>query len=85
MAERKKKPRAGRKLPPPETTGAEAGFLAQKREAEEPVTVQLVDGRRVTGVIRYYDRDMVKIEGEETPGLFIRKDHIRTITEIDPE
>lgn len=85
MAERGKKPRAGRKPPPPESTGAEAEFLAEKREAEEPVTVELVDGRRVTGVVRYYDRDMVKIEGEETPGLFIRKDDIRTITEIDPE
>ncbi len=43
------------------------------------MVVELTDGRTVTGVLRYYDRDMVKIEGEETPGLFIRKDDIRVM------
>lgn len=41
------------------------------------MVVELLDGRAVRGVIRYYDRDMIKLEGPTGPGLFIRKQDIR--------
>jgi hypothetical protein len=69
----------GRRLPPPESTGAETDYLAAMRESEAPIIVELNDGRKVEGVLRYYDRDMVKVEAEEGPGLFIRKADIRVM------
>ena len=74
---------AGRRLPPPENTGAETEYLSAKRESEVAMIVELLDGRKVEGVLRYYDRDMVKIEGDDTPGLLIRKADIRVMYPAD--
>jgi len=70
-------PSPARRTPPPESTGVEADYLSVKREREIPMVVELLDGRVVQGVIRYFDRDMIKVEGESGPGLFIRKTDIR--------
>jgi hypothetical protein len=43
--------------------------------------VQLVDGRRVQGVVEYFDRDMVKITRPSGPHVFIRKEDIRYLHE----
>lgn len=64
-------------MPPPEATGAEAGYLAKNKEARTPMVVHLMDGEVVRGIIEYYDRDMVKINRTEGPNLFIRKRNIR--------
>lgn len=66
-----------RRTPPPENTGVEFDYLNIKRDKETPMVVELLDGRVVEGIIRYFDRDMIKLEGESGPGLFIRKQDIR--------
>jgi sRNA-binding regulator protein Hfq len=75
-------PRA-RRTPPPETTGIETEYLSVKREKEIPMVVELLDGKEVRGVIQYFDRDMIKIEGDHGPGLFIRKRDIRHMYPVD--
>lgn len=72
-------------MPPPDTTGQEADWLAEHREKQTVVVAHLDGGETVRGVIEYYDRDMVKIERKDAPGLFIRKRSIRFIEDVEPE
>lgn len=72
-----------RRMPPPDHTGREADWLAEHREKQTPVVAHLEGGETVRGVIEYYDRDMVKIDRTDAPGLFIRKRTIRYIEEAD--
>jgi host factor-I protein len=74
-------PPAPRRMPPPESTGAEAEYLARHREERTPMVVQMVDGEVFRGWIEYYDRDMVKINRHQGPNVFIRKHHIRYMYE----
>ena len=67
----------GRRMPPPDATGAEAHYLLKNKESRTPMVVHLIDGEIVRGVIEYYDRDMVKINRDQGPNLFIRKAIIR--------
>ena len=69
--------RDDRQGPPPEFTGAEAAYLFRNKEARAPMVVRLSDGEEVRGIIEYYDRDMVKINRDDGPNVFIRKAHIR--------
>ena len=69
----------GRRTQPPESTGAEANYLFKNKEARTPMVVCLLDGEEVRGVIEYYDRDMIKINRDRGPNVFIRKDQIRYI------
>jgi small nuclear ribonucleoprotein (snRNP)-like protein len=64
-------------MPPPESTGSEAKFLHQQKEARTPMVVRLLGGEEIRGVIEYYDRDMIKINRSSGPNVFIRKDNIR--------
>ncbi len=72
---------SGRRTPPPETTGAEAEFLARSREDETELTFELTTGERLTGIIEYYDRHLIKVVRRDGPGLVVRKRHIRYIAE----
>jgi hypothetical protein len=67
----------GRRSVPPESTGAEVNYLFKNKEARTPMVVHMTDGEEVRGVIEYYDRDMIKINREPGPNVFIRKAHIR--------
>ena len=60
-------------------------YLNLQREKERPMVVELLDGRVVQGVIRYLDRDMIKVEGESGPGRFIRKAEIRHLHAVDDD
>jgi host factor-I protein len=74
-------PRGDRRGPPVESTGAEAAYLSENKEARTPMVVCLADGEIVRGWIEYYDRDMVKINRTIGPNLFIRKSQIRYMHE----
>ncbi len=67
----------GGRMPPPDATGAEANYLLKNKESRTPMVVHLIDGEIVRGIIEYYDREMVKINRDEGPNLFIRKATIR--------
>ncbi len=70
-----------RRMPPPESTGAESRYLGELRERKTPVVVEMLDGERFHGWVEYYDRDMVKINRHSGPNVFVRKKHIRAILE----
>jgi len=70
-----------RRTPPPDATGAEAKYLLQIKESGTPMVVSLTDGETVRGVIEYYDRDMIKINRDTGPNVFIRKSSIRYMYE----
>lgn len=64
------------RTPPPESTGAEANYLAKRVEARSPMVFRLIGGERVEGVIEYYDRDIIKIARDGAAGLILRKETI---------
>jgi len=70
-------------MPPPDSTGQEAEYLARLREQRIPVAVEMLDGRVFRGVVAYYDRDMIKVNTPDGggPNLFIRKKHVRSLHE----
>lgn len=70
-----------RRMPPPDATGDEAAYLARVREERTPMVVELIDGEIVRGWVEYYDRDMIKINRNVGPNVFIRKRHIRYLYE----
>ncbi len=69
-------PRPQSRTSPPESTGAEASYLAKQAEARSPMVFCLVGGERVEGVIEYYDRDIIKIARAGSTGLIVRKEVI---------
>jgi host factor-I protein len=69
------------RMPPPEETNEEAGFLKLLGEKQKPVSIKLTDGEVVRGWIEYYDRNMVRLTREGAPNLFIFKHEIMYIAE----
>lgn len=76
--------RPQRRMPPPDSTGAEAEYLLQLKDARTPIVVDMLDGTEFQGVLEYYDRDMLKVNRPEGggPNVFIRKKHVRAIREL---
>jgi len=70
-------------MPPPDSTGQEADYLARLREQRTPVAVEMLDGKVFRGVVEYYDRDVIKVNLPEGggPNVFVRKKHVRSIQE----
>ena len=81
----RRKPRPGKRTPPPEDTGREARYLFKAREIQSPMVVELLDGLFVPQAKQIRDdhggrfpREVEEVPGEG-PGLFIRKSEIRQI------
>ena len=74
-----KKPRSV----PPGETGQEAAFLRLLGQKQSPVTLRLVSGETVSGWIEYYDEKMVRLTRDGAPNLFIYKDQIAYIVELE--
>jgi len=70
---------------PPESTGAETNYLHKNMEARTPMVVKLVDNEEIRGWIEYYDRDMIKLNRQKPPHLFIRKENIKYIYKDETE
>ncbi len=81
--DRKGRPGGGRKPPPPDQTQREREFIRDKKESEDRLEFTLSDGTVIRGTITYYDRHMIKVAPESGPTLFVRKDDLRLIAEID--
>ncbi len=85
FSERRAGGEAGPKGPPPEHTGAESDYLHKNMEARTPMVVRLVGNEEVRGWIEYYDRDMIKLNRNDPPHLFIRKTNIKYIYKDEAE
>ncbi|MEP7337259.1 MAG: hypothetical protein ABI977_05900 [Acidobacteriota bacterium] len=67
-----------------ESTGMEGLYFKDLIEAEQLVLVTLTDGKEVLGYVRYYDKDTISIGPEDgSPKMFMRKDGIRYMAEVD--
>lgn len=67
---------------PDESTGAEAEFLRSLVDSRAQVTVVLKSGERLTGRIRYADRDCFSIHvADRLLNVFLRKDSVLYISE----
>ena len=75
--------RPQRRMPPPDSTGQEADYLALLRERRTHVAVEMLDGQVFHGVVEYYDRDVIKVNRPERdgPNVFLRKKHVRSLHE----
>ncbi len=69
-----------------ESTGMEGLYFKDLIEAEQLIVMKLNDGKEVRGFVRYYDLDMISIEPEDgSPKMFVRKDGIRYMYEVEDE
>ncbi len=65
-----------------ESTGAEAEFLKSLVDTRARVTVVLRTGERLSGRIRYYDRDCFSVgPAGGGPKIFLRKSSVQYIEE----
>ena len=87
-----KKKRAKKKIvkkpvfPNIENTGIEGWYFKQLIESEQLVGVKLKEGDLVEGYVRYYDKDMISIgPADGSPKMFLRKDGINYLYEIDDD
>ena len=71
------------KTPPADSTNQEAIYLKSLSEKQKAVTIKLVDGETVSGWIEYYDRDMVRLTRSGQPNLFIFKNQIAYLEELN--
>ena len=69
------------KIPPPEDTGQESGYLKALGEKQTPVAIKLLGGEVVRGWIEYYDQNMIRLTRENGPNLFIFKHQVMYIAE----
>ncbi len=72
-----------KRTPPPDDTGKELEYLEKTKTERVPVSLKLIDGQLVQGVIEYYDVAMIKITADDGPNLFVRKDQIRYLWETE--
>src|SRR5580693_8840516 len=62
-------------------TGHEALYLKSLVERQRTVQIKLRDGERVRGCIEYFDENIVRLNRDGEPNLFLYKHHIQTIRE----
>ncbi len=73
-----------RRPPPREGTGLEANYLETAQQEEEPLTVVLEDGKKVSGVVQGFDQDLLMLEAESGEVL-IRKSEIKYVYDPSEE
>jgi host factor-I protein len=74
-ARRKRRPAASN------ATGHEALYLKSLVERQRTVQIKLRDGERVRGCIEYFDDNIIRLNRDGEPNLFLYKHHIQTIRE----
>ena len=65
----------------PEQTFDETKFLKQLVESKVPVTIRLGDNEEVSGVIEFYDANLIRVTREGAPNLFVYKHDIKYLFE----
>lgn len=62
---------------PPDETFAEFYYLLKQKEVKTPMVVKMLDGEIIRGWIEYFDRKCIKINRNDGPNIFIRKENIK--------
>jgi sRNA-binding regulator protein Hfq len=69
----------------PVQTFEEAYYLKKLVESQAPVRVRLVTGEQVEGLVEYWDSGFIRLTCAEGPNLFIYKEQIRYVEEIEKD
>lgn len=69
----------------PAQTFEEAHYLKKLVESQTAVRVRLVTGESVEGAVEYWDAGFIRLTCQDGPNLFIFKDKIRYIEELDED
>lgn len=69
----------------PAQTFEEAYYLKKLVETQAPVRVRLVTGDQCEGLIEYWDAGFIRLTRTNGPNLFIYKEQIRYIEELDKD
>lgn len=65
----------------PDQTLEEIRFLKKLVENKTPVTIKLGDNEVVSGVIEFYDANLIRVTRDGHPNLFVYKHDIKYLTE----
>jgi host factor-I protein len=74
-------PPAGRRSQAANHTGQEALYLKSLVDRQVRVQIKLRDGELLQGVVEYFDANMLRLNREGKPNLFLYKHHIHTLSE----
>ncbi len=66
-----------KKAIPPDQTNAENYYYVKQMQSKTPMTIVLMDGETLTGVIEWYDKRCLKVNREGAPNLLIFKPNIK--------
>jgi sRNA-binding regulator protein Hfq len=69
----------------PAQTFEEAYYLKKLVETQAPVRVKLVSGEEYEGAIEYWDAGFIRLTRVDGPNLFIYKEKLRYIEELDKD
>jgi hypothetical protein len=69
----------------PAQTFEEAYYLKRLVESQAPVRVRLVTGELCEGSIEYWDAGFIRLTCTDGPNLFIYKEQVRYIEELDKD
>jgi len=69
----------------PAQTFEEAYYLKKLVETQAPVRVKLVTGEQYEGSIEYWDAGFIRLTRGDGPNLFIYKEQLRYIEELDKD
>jgi len=73
-------------VPNIENTGMEGWYFKELIDSEQLIVLKLNDGKEVRGFVRYYDKDVISVGPEDgSPKMFVRKDGIRYLYEVEDE
>lgn len=64
---------SGKKSTPPDQTNAEQFYYSKQMQGKTRMTVVLMDGEQLEGVIEWYDRDCLKLNRTGAPNLLLYK------------
>ncbi len=62
-------------------TGQEALYLKSLVDRQVRLQIKLKDGERVSGVLEYFDANILRLTREGKPNLFLYKHHVHTLVE----
>jgi host factor-I protein len=71
---------ASAKTKAPDQTFEEIKFLKRLVDNRTPVHIKLGDNEEVSGIIEFYDANLIRVTREGQPNLFVYKHDIKYLT-----
>jgi hypothetical protein len=69
----------------PEQTFEEVKYLRQLIDNKTPIRARLTSDEEVEGIVEFYDASFIRLTRVDAPNLFLFKDDIKYLYELDSE